>query len=115
MIGYRIDFSENCCKCGSYNVLVSKGLTTVTKYIDVKPNTHCVILGESRDVTITSPTQCAYECRKQNSGFCPFFHTEGFDECWRDQPTGDADCTKKGDQLVGTYALYGVQNIGYDF
>ena len=78
----------------------------------------------------TSPTQCAYECRKAFSGFCPFFavgmsyethwtvsdpdaHEAG--KCWREKPTGTTDCTKEGKWVKGPYVLYNVQNIGNDF
>ena len=116
MIGYRIDVIEHCCLCDTSNVLVSKGLTTVTEYVDVKWNKHCAkFTDEYLSGSIPSPTQCASECRKQNSGFCPFFNVAGEGECWRQEPTGKTDCTREGDQLsVTTASLYSVQNIGND-
>ena len=76
----------------------------------------------------TSPTQCAYECRKAFSGFCPFFAVGmSYDtdwlskdereagKCWREKPTGSTDCTKEGKWVEGPYILYNVQNIGNDF
>ena len=94
---------------------LSKSFTTVTNSLSAEE---------------TSPTQCAYECRKEFSGFCPFFATgmsyeahwtSGKDDaheagkCWREKPKGGTDCTYEGKWVEGPYSLYNVQNIGNKF
>ena len=108
MIGYRIDNIKYCAQCDETEEdLVATGLT-IEK---IKEEPWCETRVE------TSPTQCAYECRKKHSGICPFFDTKmGTNgECWLEKPNDEEDCNKSAYQKEGPYGLYLVQNIGNDF
>ena len=114
MIGHLVSLVQQMAECDDTDeTQLSKSFTTVTNSLSAEE---------------TSPTQCAYECRKAFSGFCPFFAVGmNYDtdwlskdereagKCWREKPTGSTDCTKEGKWVEGPYILYNVQNIGNDF
>ena len=120
MIGHQIDNIEYCAQCDKTEEdLVATGLTMKNTYVSEKWNPKCDKTGNTVE---TSPTQCAYECRKKYSGICPVFDTSIFEDgkCWRENPNNaegnkDTDCTKPGYRIKGPYSVYIVQNIGKDF